>query len=136
MADTRTPDQRSRIMRAVRRKDTGPELTLRKLLHRAGFRYRLHSKELPGKPDIVFPKRRKAIFVHGCFWHAHGCSKGQPPKSQEQYWAPKLLANAERDQRRLHELEALGWSSLVVWQCELRYPDQAFATVRRFLETR
>jgi DNA mismatch endonuclease (patch repair protein) len=121
-------------MSSVGTKDTGPELRLRRMLHKAGYRYRLHAKKLPGKPDIVFPSRQKAIFVHGCFWHAHGCSKGQPPKSRAEYWRPKLEANRERDALRLRQLRDLGWSSMVVWQCEFRDPEGTFDRVRRFLD--
>src|SRR5579871_243515 len=112
MADTRTREQRRRIMQSVRTKDTGPELELRRLLFSLGFRYRLHDKKLPGRPDIVLRGRRKAIFVHGCFWHAHGCKKGRPPKSREDYWEPKLRANCERDLLHVRALEELGWDVL------------------------
>jgi DNA mismatch endonuclease (patch repair protein) len=95
----------------------------------------LHPKNLPGRPDIVFPSRGKVVFVHGCFWHFHGCSKGQPPKSRQDYWSPKLLANKARDERRIRELADRGWSSMVVWQCELRDPKAAFERVREFLDT-
>lgn len=122
-------------MSSVGTKDTGPELLLRQMLHRAGYRYRLHSTKLPGKPDIVFPARRKAIFVHGCFWHSHGCSKGQPPKSRADYWEPKLKANRERDALRLRQLSEIGWSSLVVWQCEFRDVETTFGRVREFLDS-
>jgi DNA mismatch endonuclease, patch repair protein len=121
-------------MSSVGTKDTGPELQLRRLLHRAGYRYRLHPKNLPGKPDIVFPARRKAIFVHGCFWHSHGCSKGQPPKSHLDYWGPKLDANRERDALRIKQLSHLGWSPMVVWQCELTNPLAVLQRVKEFLE--
>src|SRR5690348_4773303 len=121
-------------MSSVGTKNTGPELVLRRLLHRSGYRYRIHPKNLPGKPDIAFPSRRKAIFVHGCFWHGHDCSKGRPPKSREDYWAPKLLANKERDKRRIRELADLGWTSMVVWQCELVDPEQALRRAKKFLE--
>lgn len=104
------------------------------MLHKAGYRYRLHPKKLPGKPDIVFPARQKAIFVHGCFWHSHGCSKGNPPKSRADYWKPKLKANRERDALRLSQLSELGWSSMVVWQCELRDMESTFRRVREFLD--
>jgi DNA mismatch endonuclease (patch repair protein) len=120
MADTRTKEQRRRIMQAVKGKDTGPEWTVRRLLHSLGYRYRLHPRELPGKPDIVFSRRKKAIFVHGCFWHSHGCSIGQPPKSRLDYWLPKLHANKARDQHKAAQLAAMGWSVLTVWQCETK----------------
>lgn len=116
--DTRTPEQRTRIMRSVRTKDTGPEQKVRKLLHGLGYRYRLHDKRLPGKPDIVFPARRKVIFIHGCFWHGHGCLKGKLPKSRIDYWEPKIAANRSRDFRVAEQLSRAGWRSLTVWQCE------------------
>lgn len=120
-------------MKAVKSKDTKPEMTVRRLLHSLGYRYRLHRKDLPGKPDIVFPSRRKAIFVHGCFWHAHGCKKGRLPRSRLEYWRPKLAQNAERDARKIAELEALGWSVLVVWQCETSDLDPLSEDLRLFL---
>lgn len=116
--DTRTPDQRRRIMQSVKSKDTKPELVVRRLLHRLGYRFRLHRKDLPGRPDIVLPRHRKAIFVHGCFWHWHGCPKGQLPKSRLDYWLPKLERNVVRDSTNVEQLESLGWKVHVVWQCE------------------
>jgi DNA mismatch endonuclease (patch repair protein) len=121
-------------MRAVGTKNTGPELQLRKLLHNAGYRFRLHKKELPGRPDLVFPGRRKVIFVHGCFWHGHRCSKGRAPKSKTDYWAPKLAANQARDARNISDLNQLGWDALVVWQCELKEPVAALQRVEKFLQ--
>jgi DNA mismatch endonuclease (patch repair protein) len=123
VVDTRTPAQRSRIMASVGQRNTGPEWVVRRLLHAHGFRYRLHDKKLPGKPDIVFPARQKAIFVHGCFWHGHECAKGRSPKSRQEYWLPKLQTNRERDGRALSELRELGWEALVVWQCETKDPN-------------
>lgn len=120
MADTRTAEQRRKIMQAVKGKDTRPEWTVRRLLHRAGYRYRLHDRRLPGRPDLVFPARRKAIFVHGCFWHGHDCPKGRLPKTRLDYWSPKIEANRERDARKGAELEAMGWDVLVIWQCEIK----------------
>ena len=93
-------------------------MIVRRILHRLGFRYRLHRRDLPGSPDIVFTSRRKVIFVHGCYWHGHDCRKGRLPKSRLDYWQPKIEANMKRDSRRLAELRALGWDSLIVWQCE------------------
>ncbi|WP_208986144.1 very short patch repair endonuclease [Labrenzia sp. OB1] len=116
--DTRSPEQRRRIMQAVKSKDTGPELIVRRLLHSMGFRYRLHRKDLPGKPDIVFGPKKKALFIHGCFWHGHGCSKGRLPKSKLDYWGPKISSNLKRDERKKQELKKNGWSVLEVWQCE------------------
>lgn len=132
--DTRTADQRRRIMQSVRQKDTGPEQAIRKALFAAGYRYRLHRKDLAGSPDIVFPSRRKAIFVHGCFWHGHDCSKGRLPKSRLDYWGPKIEANQSRDRRNLDMLEAQGWHVLVVWQCELKEFSAAFERIVRFVD--
>jgi len=109
-------------MKSVGVRDTGPERTVRSALHRAGFRFRLHRRDLPGKPDIVLPSKRVAIFVHGCFWHGHGCAKGKLPKSRLEYWKPKISANAARDKRNVRELSKLGWRTLTVWQCELADP--------------
>ena len=134
MVDTRTKEQRRRIMQAVKGKDTGPEWTVRKLLHKRGYRYRLHRKDLPGKPDLVFPSRRKAIFVHGCFWHAHGCRYGQPPKSRPEYWLPKLKENKRRDAKRNAELEEMGWQVLTVWQCETRDMEGLVPKLCSFLD--
>ena len=116
--DTRTPEQRRRIMQSVKSKDTGPELIVRRLLHKMGYRYRLHRRDLPGKLDIAFVSRRKAIFVHGCFWHGHDCPKGRLPKSRLDYWQPKLDKNRIRDRAKIEQLKSLGWSVLVIWQCE------------------
>ncbi len=120
-------------MQAVRGKDTGPEWIVRKLAHGLGYRYRLHVKGLPGKPDLVFPARRKAIFVHGCFWHAHGCRYGRPPKSGHDYWLPKLEQNKIRDADKRARLEALGWSVLTIWQCETKDAKALAARLRAFL---
>jgi DNA mismatch endonuclease (patch repair protein) len=110
-------------MAKIRSGHTEPELTVRRLLHRLGYRYRLHGKGLPGKPDLVFSRRRKVIFVHGCFWHQHdtdACLDGRKPKSNTDYWYPKLARNTERDKQNLDSLTASGWDALVVWECELR----------------
>lgn len=104
------------------------------MLHGMGLRYRLHAKELPGKPDIVFRKRRAAIFVHGCFWHSHGCETGQAPKSKLDYWLPKLEANRERDRRNAEALRATGWSVLTVWQCELKDMESLRKTLSDFVD--
>lgn len=119
MVDTRSPEQRRRIMQSVKTKDTGPELTVRRALFAAGYRFRLHRKDLPGSPDIVLPGRKKVIFVHGCFWHGHGCAKGRASKSRRDYWGPKLKANRDRDARNRIALMELGWDVLTLWQCEL-----------------
>lgn len=132
--DTRTPEKRSEIMSLVRPKDTTPELAVRRIAHKLGYRFRLHGKLLPGRPDLVFAGRKKVVFVHGCFWHAHeGCPKARPPKSRPDYWIPKLSANKERDIRTLSELQALGWKSLVVWQCELKAGEKLARKIDRFL---
>jgi DNA mismatch endonuclease (patch repair protein) len=133
MTDTRTPEQRRRIMQSVRTKNTGPEWEIRRLLFGLGYRYRLHGKRLPGRPDIVFSGKQKVIFVHGCYWHGHGCSKGQPPKSRAEYWGPKLSANRDRDARQIRQIEALGWSVLTVWQCELKDSTALKARIKTFL---
>ncbi len=126
MADKHTPAQRSRNMAHVRGRDTKPELAVRRLLHKMGYRFRLHRKDLPGRPDIVLPKYRKVLFVHGCFWHGHaGCRKAARPTSNSEFWNAKLDGNIERDQRVADELTSLGWTSAVLWQCELKRPDLA-----------
>lgn len=112
---------RSAQMARVKGRDTKPEMRLRRRLHAAGLRYRLHAGELPGRPDIVFRKARLAIFVHGCFWHRHpGCHHARMPKSRLDFWGPKLAGNAERDRRHERELRAAGWTVLTVWECETR----------------
>lgn len=133
MADTRTKEQRSRIMKSVGSRDTGPELTVRRLLHRLGYRYRLHRRDLPGQPDLVFPGRRKAIFIHGCFWHGHDCRKGKLPKSRTEYWTAKIKANQDRDARVVAGLEDACWQTLSVWQCELESLDAIGRILREFL---
>lgn len=121
-------------MQAVKTKDTGPEMTVRRTLHSHGYRYRLHQKELPGRPDIVFKSRRKAIFVNGCFWHGHGCSKGKLPKSKLNYWQPKIEQNKARDARNIAELEAAGWKVLVIWQCEIANGQALWRRLQEFVE--
>jgi DNA mismatch endonuclease (patch repair protein) len=111
---------RSENMRRIRSKNTKPEVLLRSLLHRAGFRFRIHKKDLPGKPDIVFPGRRKAIFVHGCFWHQHPqCREGRLPGTRQDYWKPKLERNVARDAAATSKLRNLGWDVLVIWECQI-----------------
>ena len=111
--------ERSALMARVKQKNTKPELIVRHLLHSNGFRYRLHRSDLPGTPDIVFIGRKKAIFVHGCFWHRHeGCSRTTTPKTRVAFWLEKFHENIERDRRKLTELSARGWSTLVIWECE------------------
>jgi DNA mismatch endonuclease (patch repair protein) len=133
MTDRLDAFRRSRLMQKVKTKDTGPEKQVRSLLHKLGYRFRLHRKGLPGTPDIVFSSRRVVIFVHGCFWHSHGCRKGQPPKSRHEYWIPKLQANRERDKRNTRDLVLSGWHVEVVWQCELSAPDELIKKLDRLL---
>lgn len=120
MTDVVDKATRSRMMAGIKAKDTAPELVVRRFLHSHGFRYRLHVKALPGKPDIVLPKYRTAIFVHGCFWHQHpGCKDAVMPKSNAKFWKDKLRGNARRDACNISELEKLGWQCSVVWECEV-----------------
>lgn len=107
-------------MRQVKGKDTAPEMIVRRMLHGAGYRYRIHRKDLPGKPDLVFPQRHKAIFVHGCFWHGHGCKIGRLPKSRPEFWVPKIARNRERDDYNLSVLATMGWKVLTIWQCHTK----------------
>jgi DNA mismatch endonuclease (patch repair protein) len=134
--DTLTATERSERMARVRYKDTKPELTVRRMVHALGFRYRLHDGTLPGKPDLVFAGRRKVIFVHGCFWHRHGarCPLTRLPKSKLAFWQPKLEENRKRDKRNAHSLRALGWDMLVVWECQLRNLEPIKTKITRFLE--
>ncbi len=118
--DRLTPGRRSWNMGRIRGKDTSPERRVRSLLHRQGFRFSLHRKDLAGKPDIVLPRFHTALFVHGCFWHHHPkCSNGVLPKSRPEFWANKLLGNVERDRNNARKLRKLGWNVIVVWECEL-----------------
>ncbi len=134
MTDHVSTERRSFIMSQVGTKDTKPEMIVRRALHRLGFRFRLHRRDLPGSPDLVFPSRRKVIFVHGCFWHGHGCRWGQLPKSRPEYWQPKIETNHERDNRNLTMLRDAGWEPLVVWQCELKQPEDALERIVAFLD--
>lgn len=122
-------------MRAVKQKNTAPELRLRKALHALGHRYRLHPKSLPGRPDLVFPSRRAAIFVHGCFWHGHDCRAGRQPSSRTEYWLPKIAENQRRDARKRAELEALGWRVLTIWECEVNRLQEILTSVTSFLDS-
>ena len=124
---------RSENMRTIRNRDTLPEIEVRSLVHRLGYRFRLHRKDLPGKPDLVFPARRKAIFVHGCFWHSHACKTGLVPKTNRDFWLPKLLRNKERDMENIEALTRLGWDVHVIWQCELKDSKSMRLRVKRFL---
>ncbi len=133
--DTLTASQRSHRMSLVRDKNTKPEWVVRRLVHGMGFRYRLHRRDLPGRPDLVFPSRRRVIFVHGCFWHRHAnCRLARWPKSRLAFWKPKLEENRARDVRHLRELNRLGWRSMIIWECELSNLDRIEKVARIFLE--
>lgn len=128
---------RSRTMRAVRSKNTKPELIVRRLAHSLGFRFRLHRKDLPGSPDLVFPGRKKLIFVHGCFWHGHDCARGnRQPKTNADYWIAKVERNRARDARALALLRQAGWHHLVLWECDLKDPAALAVRLGAFLEDR
>lgn len=134
--DFLTPEQRSERMRRVRDRDTVPELAVRRLAHAMGYRYRLHRRGLSGTPDLAFPSRRKAIYVHGCFWHQHpdpACRLARMPKNNLDYWRPKLQRNMDRDVENLVALAALGWEALVVWECQLRDVEDLENRIRAFL---
>lgn len=134
--DTLSTSERSERMARIHGRDTKPEMLVRRLLHGMGYRYRLHRGDLPGKPDIAFGKRKKAIFIHGCFWHRHddpACRLARLPKSRLEFWGPKLAANAERDALKQDALKRLGWNVLVVWECELRQSEQLENKLRQFV---
>ncbi len=135
--DTLSKAQRSERMSRVRGKDTKPELLVRKLVHGMGYRYRLHRRDLPGTPDLVFPGRKKVIFVHGCFWHRHpdpACKLARLPKSRLEFWLPKLESNRARDIENTARLEELGWETMTIWECQLGDREALEARVREFLE--
>jgi len=129
--DNTDPATRSAVMSRIRSRDTKPEMVVRRALHAAGLRYRLHRKELPGRPDLVFPGRRVVLFVHGCFWHQHGCLLSHAPASRMEYWGPKLRGNRERDARNTLALETAGWTVMQIWECETRVPALLAALVIR-----
>lgn len=121
-------------MRRIRKIDTNPEMIVRRVLHALGYRYRLHDRKLPGHPDIVLPRHRKVILVHGCFWHRHHCPDGRKlPRSKPEYWGPKLERNRRRDATNMQQLCALGWDVLVVWECETRQRQDLALNLKRFL---
>ena len=137
MVDIVTSKRRSEIMSAIRSKGMKPEMTVRRLLHAMGYRYRLHRTDLPGKPDLVFPGRHKVILVHGCFWHQHAnprCQIARRPKSNRDYWLPKLERNVARDAENVARLQELGWDVLVIWECEIRAGSDFLEKVRDYLE--
>lgn len=132
--DTFSAADKSLRMALVKGKDTRPEMVVRRLIHGLGFRYRLHEKSLPGKPDLVFRKRRKVVFVHGCFWHRHeNCRLARLPKSRVDFWMPKLNRNRERDAENVARLSELGWEALVIWECEITRVDLLEQRIKDFL---
>lgn len=134
MVDVHTPEARSRNMRAIRNKDTKPELLIRKALHARGFRYRLGGASLPGHPDIVLPKYKAAIFIHGCFWHGHDCNYFKLPATRTEFWADKIRSNQGRDQRSMSMLLEQGWSVLTVWECSLKPSGAGLEAVMQEIE--
>ena len=135
MVDTVSPEVRSRIMARVKSKGMKPEMAVRRLLHGLGYRYRLHKSDLPGKPDMAFPSRRKVVFVNGCFWHNHaGCPRVRIPATNREYWTAKLERNQARDERNLALLAERGWAAMTVWECELRDMPAAAERLTEFLE--
>ena len=132
--DNRSPEQRSRTMSRIRGRNTGPEMAIRKLIFGAGYRYRLHVRQLPGRPDLVFPGRRKVLFVNGCFWHMHkDCGRSKIPNTRRRYWVRKLRANVARDNRVKARLEELGWSVMTIWECEIGNASALKKNISRFL---
>ncbi len=136
MTDVHTKEQRSRNMAAIRSKDTKPEMVVRRLVHSMGYRYRLHRKDLPGKPDLTFPRLRKVIFVHGCYWHMHKCRFGRAePKTNAEFWRKKRESNLVRDKANLQALRRRGWKALVLWECAIKRSDELANKIRCFLNS-
>ncbi|WP_352996566.1 very short patch repair endonuclease [Mesorhizobium sp. M1273] len=133
MTDPLSPERRGALMARVKQRNTKPEMTIRQLLHSRGWRYRIHVKNLPGTPDIVFPRRKVAIFVHGCFWHGHSCKLGSLPKTRSEFWSQKIVGNRQRDDRKRDELQQSGWQVLIVWQCELADQSSMLQRIESFL---
>jgi DNA mismatch endonuclease (patch repair protein) len=133
--DSVSPERRSEIMGRVAGENTGPEIAVRRLLHRLGYRFRLHRKNLPGKPDVVLPKWRTVVLIHGCFWHRHdGCPNTRTPKSKVEFWTRKFAENVERDRKAKAQLESLGWRVLVIWECELKDVEALAERVEHFIK--
>jgi DNA mismatch endonuclease, patch repair protein len=132
--DPLSPTQRSERMSLIKNANTKPEMFVRRLVHGMGYRYRLHVKDLPGRPDLVFRPRRRVIFVHGCFWHQHGCKHYRMPKTKLDFWLPKLERNKNRDSQIRKEYRKLGWRVLVIWECQLVKEAALRKRIRRFLE--
>jgi len=131
--DTITKAERSALMSRIRSKDTLPERTVRSILHRLGYRFRLHCDDLPGKPDIVLPKHRKIILVNGCFWHGHSCQLASKPKSNKSYWTAKISTNRTRDANNLAALARMGWTVLELWECDVRKREGLEEKLRAFM---
>jgi DNA mismatch endonuclease, patch repair protein len=135
MADKFSPTERAAVMRAVKSAGTAPELRVRRIVRQLGYGYRLHAKDLPGKPDLVFRGRRKVVFVHGCFWHGHDCARGaRMPKANTAYWRAKIAANQARDARSLAALSAAGWSAFIAWECETRDEAGLASRLKAYLD--
>ncbi|WP_083973358.1 very short patch repair endonuclease [Caballeronia cordobensis] len=132
--DRLTVDGRSALMKRVKRANTAPEMKVRQIVFKMGFRYRIHDKQLPGRPDLVFKGRRAVILVHGCFWHGHSCARGKRPLSNVAFWDWKLDRNRERDQRVTTELRASGWRVMVIWECETENVERLQVVLREFLD--
>lgn len=130
MPDVFDPEKRREIMQSVKTKNTAPEIKLRSLLHRNGFRFRVNRRDLPGKPDIVLPKYKAVIFVHGCFWHGHDCRRGQRPQTNIDFWNQKINKNIDRDKNEISLLEKLGWRVWVVWECEIKKKNEEVLLTR------
>lgn len=136
MADNLTAEQRKRNMTAIKSRHTKPEIIVRSIIHRLGFRFRLHDKKLPGKPDIILPRHKKIILVHGCFWHMHDCKRGNvTPKTNVEYWQNKRFRNVERDKTNLFSYLSEGWQVLTIWECQIK--DKNFLTnlLKNFIES-
>jgi DNA mismatch endonuclease (patch repair protein) len=132
--DKITPERRSANMARIRSTNTKPEMIVRRIVHKLGYRYRLHRRNLPGKPDLVFVSRKKIVLVHGCYWHGHGCTVGGTgAKSNRSYWGPKIVGNQDRDKRNLAALKRLGWRVLVIWECQTRDTGRVALRITRFL---
>ena len=135
--DSLSPAERSELMARVHSKNSRPEMVVRKIIFALGYRYRLHARDLPGRPDIVFRKRRKVIFVHGCFWHGHeNCALARLPKSRQDFWVPKLEGNKHRDKRTQRALIKDGWKVLTIWECQIKNTERLTSRLRRFLDAK
>lgn len=136
MPDVFSEEKRSWVMGRVKGRDTSPERAVRSIIHSHGYRFRLHGKDLPGKPDIVLPRHKKVILVNGCFWHGHkGCARAKRPDTNADFWNAKIDANMQRDVRNVRKLRRLGWSVMTVWSCELRKPEKLERRLLRFLSS-